>query len=122
LKDTELTESTCVDPGYSADRDETVSGKPLSFRRHSDRSEADLVLMMDVIEHVENDIGLVEEYAEKSDQEPTSLSQFLLLCGSGAVTTHFWSTIAGTLCPPLSAPCVRAGSSGAAIFMVVCYL
>ena len=52
LKETDLTAATCVDPGYSADRDETVFGKRLSFRRHSDRSEADLVLMMDVIEHV----------------------------------------------------------------------
>jgi hypothetical protein len=65
LKETDLTAATCVDPGYSADRDETVFGKRLSFRRHSDRSDADLVLMMDVIEHVPNDIGLVEEYAER---------------------------------------------------------
>jgi SAM-dependent methyltransferase len=65
LRETELTAATCVDPAYSADRDETVSGKPLSFRRYSDRSDADLVLMMDVIEHVQNDVGLVAEYAEK---------------------------------------------------------
>ena len=65
LKETELTAATCVDPSYLVDRDETVAGKPLWFRRHSDRSEADLVLMMDVIEHVQNDVGLVAEYAAK---------------------------------------------------------
>jgi SAM-dependent methyltransferase len=65
LQETELAAATCVDPGYSADRDETVAGKPLSFRRHSDRSDADLVLMMDVVEHVQNDVGLVAEYAAK---------------------------------------------------------
>lgn len=65
LKETELAASTCVDPGYLADRDETVADKPLWFRRHCDQSEADLVLMMDVIEHVENDVGLVAEYVAK---------------------------------------------------------
>jgi len=57
--------ATCVDPGYAADRDELIGGKPLLFRRGVDRSEADLVLMMDVLEHVDDDIGLVREYAAK---------------------------------------------------------
>jgi hypothetical protein len=65
LKETELAAATCVDPGYLADRDETVAGKPLRFRRYSAPSEADLVLMMDVIEHVQNDVGFVAEYAAK---------------------------------------------------------
>jgi hypothetical protein len=57
--------ATCVDPGYTADRDELIGGKPLLFRRRLDRSDADLVLMMDVLEHVDDDVGLVREYAEK---------------------------------------------------------
>jgi hypothetical protein len=65
LNDTEIAAATCVDPGYSAELDETVAGKPLRFRRHSDGSDADLVLMMDVIEHVQNDVGLIAEYAGK---------------------------------------------------------
>jgi hypothetical protein len=40
-------------------------GKPLLFRRSVDQSDADLVLLMDVIEHVEDDVGLVREYANK---------------------------------------------------------
>lgn len=55
-------QATCVDPGYPEDRDETVQGRKLSFRRRADQEQADLVLMMDVIEHVADDVGLVREY------------------------------------------------------------
>ena len=65
LRDTAVSEATCVDPGYEADHDETIAGKPIRFLRHIDRTNADLVLMMDVIEHVENDVGLVVAYAAK---------------------------------------------------------
>jgi hypothetical protein len=65
LKETELATAICIDPCYPADRDETVAGKPLRFRRNANRSEADLVLMMDVVEHVPNDVDLVSEYAAK---------------------------------------------------------
>jgi SAM-dependent methyltransferase len=65
LKETELTAATCIDPGYTVDRDETVAGKSLRFRRQSHSSDADLVLMMDVVEHVPNDVDLVAEYAAK---------------------------------------------------------
>ena len=57
--------ATCVDPGYAEDRDEIVAGKPLGFRRRVERSAADLVLMMDVLEHVDDDAALVREYAAK---------------------------------------------------------
>ncbi len=40
-------------------------GKRLAFRGAVDESDADLVLMMDVLEHVEDDVGLVCEYADK---------------------------------------------------------
>lgn len=65
LTETGLAEATCVDPSYSTDRDETVASKPLWFRGHVERSDADLVLMMDVIEHVQHDVGLITEYAAK---------------------------------------------------------
>ena len=55
--------ATCVDPGYGADRDEEVNGRPLRFRRSVGPTDADLVLMMDVLEHVDDDAGLVAEYA-----------------------------------------------------------
>lgn len=55
--------ATCVDPGYEEDWDEEVNGRPLRFRRRVGESDADLVLMMDVLEHVDDDSGLVAEYA-----------------------------------------------------------
>jgi hypothetical protein len=65
LQSTGARSATCVDPGYLEDRDEMRIGKPLFFRRSVDRSDADLVLLMDVIEHVDDDVGFVREYAEK---------------------------------------------------------
>jgi hypothetical protein len=55
-------EATLVDPGYPADRDETHAGRPLRFRRAADASGASLILMMDVLEHVEDDAGLARQY------------------------------------------------------------
>ncbi len=60
--------ATCVDLGYLEDRDETVAGKPLAFRRDITASDAGLVLMMDVIEHVADDRGLVADYVAKVDR------------------------------------------------------
>ncbi|MFT8245521.1 class I SAM-dependent methyltransferase [Roseomonas sp. BN140053] len=57
--------ATCVDPGYAADTDTAASGKPLRFRREVAASDADLVLMMDVLEHVDDDVGLLREYSGK---------------------------------------------------------
>jgi SAM-dependent methyltransferase len=63
LRRTAMAEATCVDIGYGSDGDEDVGGKPLRFRRANDGTRADLVLMMDVLEHVPNDAALVAEYA-----------------------------------------------------------
>lgn len=56
----------CIDPGYATETDETVNGRPLSFRRSVDAPQADLVLLMDVLEHVENDVALLAEYVAKA--------------------------------------------------------
>ena len=55
----------CVDIGYEASRDETVDGKPVLYRRDCAATDCDLVLMMDVLEHVDDDSGLVRHYATK---------------------------------------------------------
>ena len=65
LETTAAAEAWCVDPSYDADRDETHAGKPLYFRRRIDEVEADLVLMMDVLEHVDDDVALAAEYVAK---------------------------------------------------------
>ncbi len=55
----------CVDVGYATNRDDKVAGKPMLFRRDCGPTDCDLVLMMDVLEHVEDDSGLVRHYADK---------------------------------------------------------
>jgi SAM-dependent methyltransferase len=58
-------EAWCVDTSYDTDRDEVHAGKSVYYRRSVDSLKADLVLMMDVLEHVDDDIGLLKEYANK---------------------------------------------------------
>lgn len=64
----------CVDPFYAEEKEAIVAGKSLMFRRHVQSSDADLVLMMDVLEHVEDDLALLTEYVAKVE----SGSQFLV--------------------------------------------
>ena len=55
----------CVDIGYASDRDDSEAGKPVLYRRDTGATDCDLVLMMDVLEHVDDDRGLVRHYASK---------------------------------------------------------
>lgn len=55
----------CVDISYAKDSDEIHSGKHVHFRRSVDKVDADLVLLMDVLEHVDDDIALLTEYVKK---------------------------------------------------------
>ena len=58
------TGAVCVDPGYAEEADEEVCGRGLHFRRELAEPDAGagLMLMMDVLEHVEDDVGLAREY------------------------------------------------------------
>lgn len=55
----------CVDIGYPSDHDDSEGGKPVLYRRDTGPTDCDLVLMMDVLEHVDDDRGLVRHYAAK---------------------------------------------------------
>jgi SAM-dependent methyltransferase len=55
----------CVDIGYAADHDDSEAGKPVLYRRDIGPTDCDLVLMMDVLEHVDDDRGLLRHYAAK---------------------------------------------------------
>lgn len=63
LRETTATSAVCVDPGYTDEWSEIHSGKTISFRRTSPVGDADVVLLMDVIEHVDDDVGLLRSYA-----------------------------------------------------------
>jgi len=65
LGHTEAESALCVDIGYPEDRDDRAAGKPVRFRRDTGPTDCDLVLMMDVLEHVDDDRGLVRHYAAK---------------------------------------------------------
>jgi|SRR5579872_6959747 len=64
LAHTAATRATCVDIGYAQDHDEQCCGKPLLFRGSISTSDADLVLAMDVIEHVGDDAMLMRPYVD----------------------------------------------------------
>lgn len=58
-------EAWCVDISYDADSDMTLAGRPLHFRRAIGNSDSDVALAMDVLEHVDDDVGLLSEYVGK---------------------------------------------------------
>jgi len=62
LERTHAARAVCVDTGYATERDETWCGRPLVFRRAITRSAADLVLALDVLEHVPDDVALLRSY------------------------------------------------------------
>jgi SAM-dependent methyltransferase len=64
LRETAATSAVCVDPGYSEDWSESLNGKTITFKRTGPVKDADVVLLMDVLEHVDDDVGLLREYAE----------------------------------------------------------
>ncbi len=65
LSRTVASEGWCVDIHYKEDRDTQAHTKKVYWRRSIDQSNADVVLLMDVLEHVDDDVGLLKEYIEK---------------------------------------------------------
>ena len=56
--------ATCVDPGYEKDHTESYGRGTLPYVRSIKESSATLVLMMDVLEHVDDDVGLLRKYTQ----------------------------------------------------------
>jgi hypothetical protein len=54
--------AVCVDPNYADERTETQNDKPLRFVRTFNDRAPGLVLMMDVLEHVADDVALLKQY------------------------------------------------------------
>ncbi len=64
LERTDCQEAMCVDPAYERDHDEKVNGKTLQFRRGYEGRDFDLILVMDVLEHVDDDVALLSDVAK----------------------------------------------------------
>lgn len=65
--------AVCVDPNYPEDRDETEAGHPIQFRREIPATDAELLLLMDVLEHVDDDAGLLRSYTRIAQPGATVL-------------------------------------------------
>lgn len=56
--------SVCVDPGYVEEREEIYNNKSIRFVRSIDQPTQNLILMMDVLEHVPDDVALLKKYTK----------------------------------------------------------
>ena len=65
LEQTESKEAYCVDISYSEESVSEYKGKTVHFCKSVEKINSNLVLLMDVIEHVDDDVGLLKEYIEK---------------------------------------------------------
>lgn len=65
LAHTTAQEAWCVDISYQADFDERENDKVVYYRRSVGAIDADLVLLMDVLEHVDDDVALLKDYVDK---------------------------------------------------------
>lgn len=65
LNKTTAKEAWCVDISYEKEESGTENGKPIHFVRSVGETDVDLVLLMDVLEHVDDDVGLLQDYVDK---------------------------------------------------------
>jgi hypothetical protein len=56
--------AVCVDPGYREERTEIHNGREVQFTRAVSQVSQQLILMMDVLEHVDDDVGLLRQYTD----------------------------------------------------------
>lgn len=65
--------AVCVDPNYLQEREELHNGNPIRFVRQVAEVSQQLILMMDVLEHVADDTSLLAHYAEQMPSGSTIL-------------------------------------------------
>lgn len=56
--------AVCVDPNYPEEKDELHNGKSIRFVKSCASMPHELMLFMDVLEHVEDDVSLLREYTD----------------------------------------------------------
>jgi Methyltransferase domain len=71
LQETSAASAVCVDPGYADERSEVDAGKPIAFRRSGKVGQSDLVLLMDVLEHIDDDVSFLRELVTSAEARTT---------------------------------------------------
>jgi SAM-dependent methyltransferase len=66
-------EAWCVDINYRQESDIVENGRNVHFRRSVSDVSADLVLLMDVLEHVDDDVGLLRDAMSSAAPDATFL-------------------------------------------------
>ena len=66
IKSMNFSEAWCVDISYEREYEKIINNKKIYFRKSIQNIESKLVLMLDVIEHIEDDAKFLESYVENS--------------------------------------------------------
>ena len=66
-------EAWCVDINYPQESDIVENGRNIHFRRSVSNLSPDVVLLMDVLEHVDDDVGLLRETISNASSDATFL-------------------------------------------------
>ncbi len=74
LKTTTAERAICVDTAYAREWENVEFEKSIQYKREIGSVDVDLTLMMDVLEHVDDDVGLLRMYADKTPKN----SRFLI--------------------------------------------
>lgn len=65
LRSTTAKFAYCIDIGYTKDFESKYADKKIFFAKSIDHIKADLILMMDVLEHVDDDFQMLKKYVDK---------------------------------------------------------
>jgi SAM-dependent methyltransferase len=60
--------ATCVDPAYEHEYEDFHNGRKIYFKRSIKQTTQELILMMDVLEHVDDDLELLDMYTRTMPQ------------------------------------------------------
>jgi 2-polyprenyl-3-methyl-5-hydroxy-6-metoxy-1,4-benzoquinol methylase len=64
LASTSAKESWCIDISYPLELEENIGQKKIYYRKKIEESNANLILMMDVLEHIDNDLEFLKKYKD----------------------------------------------------------
>lgn len=62
-------QAVSIDTGYTENSTENLEGGTLHFQKSKPQGNPDLIIFMDVLEHVDDDVGLITEYASHLDED-----------------------------------------------------